>query len=89
MSNSAHTSNHYPEPDSPSALAVAIADPFDMLRKLDAFDAENRLLLVYPDDGPLRRELYPKHAEFFAAGAAHDERAFIGGNRTGKSFCVC
>jgi phage terminase large subunit-like protein len=33
--------------------------------------------------------LYPKHLEFFAAGAEHQERAFIAGNRTGKSFAVC
>jgi phage terminase large subunit-like protein len=26
--------------------------------------------------------------EFFAAGALHDERAFIAGNRTGKSFSI-
>lgn len=44
---------------------------------------------LYPDDGPLRRELYPKHIEFFHAGALHDERAFIAGNRVGKTLCVC
>jgi phage terminase large subunit-like protein len=51
---------------------------------------ERRRLLyrLYPDEGPLRRELYPKHIEFFVAGAQHNERAFIGGNRTGKTFCV-
>lgn len=50
---------------------------------------ERRLFELYPDDGPLRRELYPKHLEFFWAGAKHNERAFVAGNRTGKSFCVC
>ncbi len=30
-----------------------------------------RLFLYYPDDGPLRRELYPRHMEFFAAGGTH------------------
>lgn len=44
---------------------------------------------LYPDEGPLRRELYPKHLEFFTAGVLHNERAFIAGNRTGKSLCVC
>lgn len=47
-----------------------------------------RLWALYPDDGPLRRALYPKHMAFFEAGAEHTERAFIGGNRTGKSTCV-
>lgn len=40
---------------------------------------------LYPDFGPLRRELYPKHLEFFRAGAKHRERLAIAGNRTGKS----
>jgi phage terminase large subunit-like protein len=39
----------------------------------------------YPDSGPLRRELYPKHLAFFAAGATRRERAFIAANRVGKS----
>lgn len=50
---------------------------------------ERKLFELYPDTGPLRRELYPKHTEFFDAGARHNERAFVGGNRTGKSFCIC
>jgi len=40
---------------------------------------------MFPSTGPLRRELYPKHLEFFRAGAAHKERAFIAGNRCGKT----
>lgn len=48
-------------------------------RKLDSF---------YPDNGPLRRELYPKHLEFFAAGSNRRERAFIAANRIGKSTGV-
>lgn len=34
----------------------------------------------------MRRELYPKHLEFFAAGRTHRERAFIAANRSGKTF---
>jgi len=41
---------------------------------------------LYPEDGPLRRELYPKHQDFFRAGVEHEERAAMAGNRTGKSF---
>jgi phage terminase large subunit-like protein len=44
-----------------------------------------RLWTYYPDEGPLRRELYPKHCAFFAAGAKHRERCMLAGNRTGKS----
>ena len=51
--------------------------------------AERRKLYdAFPDLGPLRRELYPKHLEFFRAGHRHQERAFIAGNRGGKTFAV-
>jgi phage terminase large subunit-like protein len=45
----------------------------------------HRIEGLFPDSGPLRRELYVKHLEFFRAGAEYRERAFIAGNRTGKS----
>ena len=45
----------------------------------------NKILSLYPDSGPLSRDRYPKHLEFFAAGAKYRERAFVAGNRTGKS----
>lgn len=48
-----------------------------------------KLFRLYPDEGPLRRELYPKHMEFFTAGAVHQERAFIAGNRVGKTVAGC
>lgn len=44
-----------------------------------------RLWDYYPDTGPLRRELYPKHVEFFAAGAQHRERLMLAANRVGKT----
>jgi phage terminase large subunit-like protein len=51
--------------------------------------AERKFYTLYPDRGPLRRELYPKHLDFFRAGREFQERAFIAANRSGKSFCVC
>lgn len=39
----------------------------------------------FPDEGPLRRELYPRHMQFFKAGLEHDERCFMAGNRVGKT----
>jgi phage terminase large subunit-like protein len=39
----------------------------------------------YPDKGPLRRELYPKHMAFFEAGIKHRERAMMAANRIGKT----
>jgi hypothetical protein len=46
---------------------------------------ENRIDSYYPDEGPLRRELYPKHLEFFRAGVEHRERCFLAANRVGKT----
>lgn len=45
----------------------------------------NRIDWYYPDTGPLRRELYPKSLEFFAAGATHSERMVMAANRVGKT----
>src|SRR4030095_5407433 len=47
-----------------------------------------KLFTLYPDEGPLRRELYAKHLQFFAAGIAHQERAAIAANRVGKSLGI-
>lgn len=41
---------------------------------------------LFPDNGPLRRALYPKHMEFFRAGAVHRERLFLAANRVGKTI---
>lgn len=45
----------------------------------------NKFAAFYPDSGPLRRELYPRHMEFFHAGAMHRERCFLAANRVGKT----
>jgi len=49
------------------------------------YRATHRIESFYPETGPLRRELYRKHMDFFEAGARHNERLFLGGNRVGKS----
>ena len=58
------------------------------LRGRLAAHRESRLYRLYPDEGPLRRELYPKHLMHFRAGNELDldgqrfnERALTGGNR--------
>lgn len=63
----------------PEARAVAAA------RALLRANQRSRMSYFYPDEGPLRRELYPKHIRYFEAGGAHRQRAAISGNRTGKS----
>ncbi|MGB9456366.1 MAG: terminase family protein [Bryobacteraceae bacterium] len=55
-----------------------------------AFEAElqrrrSPLLTMFPDAGPLRRELYAKHTEFFRAGAQYKQRLFMAANRVGKT----
>lgn len=40
---------------------------------------------LFPDEGPLRRELYAKHLEFFRVGAEYRERCFMAANRVGKT----
>lgn len=44
-----------------------------------------KLSSYYPDEGPLRRELYIKHTQFFAAGVQHRERLMLAANRVGKT----
>lgn len=44
-----------------------------------------KLFGYYPNSGPLRRELYPRHLEFFEAGARYRERCFMAANRIGKT----
>jgi len=47
-----------------------------------------KLYELYPDTGPLRRQLYRKHMEFFRLGAdaGVNERAFMAANRVGKTW---
>lgn len=47
-----------------------------------------KLFGLYPETGPLRRELYAKHMQFFASGAEHMERCMMAANRVGKTWGV-
>jgi len=40
---------------------------------------------LFPATGEFRRELYPRHVEFFTAGAEYTERCFMAANRIGKT----
>ena len=42
-----------------------------ILEELERRKARQRITTFYPDHGTLRRELYPKHLEFFRAGELH------------------
>lgn len=51
------------------------------LQAIRALRKYTRIEDYYPDAGPYRRELYPKHVGFFNAGLTERERAALGGNR--------
>jgi phage terminase large subunit-like protein len=59
-----------------------------LLEERETVENETKLSRLYPDTGPLRRELYPKHIEFFAAGAQHQERCVMAANRVGKTWGI-
>lgn len=58
----------------------------DELRALFDSDAANSIDHLFPLDGPVRRELYIKHMEFFDKGRSERERAFMAANRIGKTM---
>jgi phage terminase large subunit-like protein len=49
------------------------------------YRTEHKIESFYPPSGPLRRELYTKHCEFFEGGASKNERLFMAANRIGKT----
>lgn len=55
------------------------------LADIAARNATRRIWSYFPPDGPFRRDLYPKHMEFFRAGEAYRERCFMAANRIGKT----
>ena len=57
----------------------------DLLERERRLAQRNKLDNYYRAAGDLRRELYPKHLDFFRAGATRRERAFLAANRVGKS----
>lgn len=56
-----------------------------LLREKARRAARRRLWTYFPDEGPLRRELYPQHLAFFRMGAEVSTRCFMAANRVGKT----
>src|SRR5258707_770829 len=85
-------SSQQPSQKAPQFLASRSAQVQTTLESLLADIASrrrrNKLETLYPDEGPLRRELYPKHLTFFAGGGRAMERCFMAANRVGKTFGV-
>lgn len=60
-----------------------------LLEEVERRKSQRRLFTLYPDEGPLRRELYQKHLEFFRHGGLDlgiCERGFMAANRVGKTW---
>jgi phage terminase large subunit-like protein len=49
------------------------------------YRSQHKLDSYYPENGPMRRELYVKHMQCFEAGDTFAERCFMAANRVGKS----
>lgn len=56
-----------------------------LLAEKERRQLRRKLYTYYPDTGPLRRELYAQHMEFFRLGKDYATRAFMAGNRVGKT----
>lgn len=55
-------------------------------REIDRRRSRKKLATFFLDEGPLRRELYPKHLRFFEAGLTHRIRLILAANRVGKTL---
>lgn len=67
---------------------LTAAEEVELLRLLeseDAYRARRKIWTYFPDHGPLRRDLYQKHLEFFRVGANYRERCAMCANRVGKT----
>jgi intein/homing endonuclease len=79
------------KPDARTIAKLPDQEGAELLTHLEALEFEqrtNKIKTLYPETGPLRRELYPKHMDFFSAGRKYRERAAISGNRVGKTFGI-
>jgi phage terminase large subunit-like protein len=65
---------------------------FEMDEAREEFRRRSKIWSYFPDEGPFRRELYPKHMDCVSATREDDEILFMAANKCGKSdlggFCV-
>lgn len=75
-------------------MSIQLAYRDSLIKKLKLLQEQrdrkkyNKIKTYFPDKGPLRRELYPKHTTFFEAGVKHSERLMLAANRIGKTESV-
>lgn len=61
---------------------------FLLLQERERRASTRKVLTYYLEEGPLRRELYPKHQQFFSAGLKYRQRLMLAANRVGKTESV-
>jgi phage terminase large subunit-like protein len=67
---------------------VSRLDKIELIQVLEEKERRKKtrkLFYYYPNEGPLRRELYVKHNQFFEAGPDYRERLMLAANRIGKT----
>ena len=77
-----------PEQIAEMASRLSEADAIKLAHALLAIDKDKQRQKwqnLFPDEGPLRRELYPSLLEFFKAGAKYRELLALFGNQVGKT----
>jgi phage terminase large subunit-like protein len=76
----------------PDISRLTYAEKLELLERYEQLDDHRRhnyIDTLFPDRGPLARDLYPNHLRFFAAGRTHAHRLIIAANRVGKSLASC
>lgn len=63
------------------AVQLALA-----LLEMEKAEKRTQFTDLFPDEGPLRRDLYKRHLEFFQVGRDYRARLFLAGNRVGKTI---
>ena len=71
--------------------SLSIWEKRELAALLEEMESRRKRRLIhsmYPDTGPLRRELYARHLQFFRLGAKAgiNERGFMAANRVGKTW---
>lgn len=69
-------------------MSLALANALRTVQQHSAYLARNKIESYFPDRGPFRRELYPKHTRFFELGKQYRERLMLAANRIGKTESI-
>lgn len=69
----------------PSDRRALLAHEVALRRQLAKLRAKRKFWTYYPDDGPLSRDKYAQHMEFFRLGVKVPTRCFMAANRVGKT----